>query len=101
MAANSAAIGPPSVSPMTAVCPTPAASSATRASSIHSSMVGSRPNGTGSDTPEPRLSKQTTWLKPASRSRYDATVGSSHMTSRFWAKLAENRTDSSPEPNTW
>jgi hypothetical protein len=79
-AAYTIAIGPPSVSPITAVRSTPAASTTVRASSIHCSTVGSAFSGTGSEPPDPRLSKQTSRLNEASLPRYRASAGSSHVT---------------------
>jgi hypothetical protein len=95
------AIGPPSASPSNAGRSEPAASSTTRASSIHCSSVGSAPSGTGSDTPAPRLSKQITRANRPSLRRNRAMEGCSHMTSMLLAQFPMNSTSNAPWPKTW
>ena len=56
----------------------PTASRTARMSSIHSSRVGRRPRGTGSDSPVPRLSRTMTRLNDASRSSIRANGGTAH-----------------------
>jgi hypothetical protein len=75
VAANSAAIAPPSSNANTAARSEPAALMTATTSSICSSSVGAR--GTGSDRPDPRRSKMMSRENDASRSKYPAIAGSS------------------------
>ncbi len=67
VAANSAAIAPPSSIAYTAARSEPAASITATTSSICSSSVGARPSG--SDSPVPRRSNMISRLNEASRSK--------------------------------
>ena len=81
VAANSIAIGPPSPCPKTTMRLQPTSSMTVVMSSIHRSIVGMAPSGTGSEMPVPRLSKQITRPIVARRSRKRDSAGSSHMIS--------------------
>ena len=74
VAANSAAIGPPSSVPTKAAFSDPAASITASTSSIWSSSVGAPKSG--SDSPEPRRSNVITRAKPVSRAITRSSEGS-------------------------
>jgi hypothetical protein len=101
VAANIAAMIPPSPAPRIAARSDPAASMTARTSSIHSSRGGSEPRGAGSDRPMPYLSKVMKRLKELKRRKNRAGDGMSGLPSR-WKNHSETNTRSiSPSPRTW
>jgi hypothetical protein len=101
VAANIAAMVPPSPTPRIAARSEPAASITARTSSIHSSSGGSEPGGAGSDRPMPSLSKEIKRLKKLKRRKNRASDGMSGLPSR-WKNHSETNTRSiSPSPRTW
>ena len=65
------------------------------------SIVGTFAMLTGSETPEPRLSRRITREKVASRSRYLAADGSSQKVSMLVPHWVTNTRSTGPSPNTW
>ena len=96
LAANSAAIGPPSSDPTTAARSEPAAFITASTSSICSSSVGAP--SIGSDSPEPRRSNTITLPNEAIRSNAALIVGSRKRYSHCEIQVGTQRMSSGPSP---
>ncbi len=93
---------PPSVSPYTTARRDPAAASTDKMSCMLSSSGNHAVSpGTGSETPEPRMSYWMTRPSRASRSKKRTAEGSSHSASMFDTPPVTNMMSRSPCPKTW
>lgn len=100
VAANSAAIGPASKTPMIAARSEPTAAITASTSSMYVSQGGSASKGSGSELPEPRRSNRISRENVAMRLYIAAATGSSQSRSTLPYVPAETTRSGGPSPTT-